>query len=215
MYKNRSGYYWMYFFFIVFIISYIGFYVAEQFYLWSAFIGILLIVLVFFLAIIPFADYLANRLSRITEEKELYEKGAFKFVLAFIVILPLALITFSLYNEYGEKNLTKALSYDPSHVEIVQFMGNSGAWKNNGNEAARELHDFFTQYDVKKMSDSDWDSDVSRETGFTVTLYTKDDIIIASIYENRMQLLNDGNYYSVVNGPIDMEWVAAYNEKYN
>ena len=217
MYKNRSGYYWMYFIFILFIISYIGFYVGEQFYLWSSFVGILLSVLVFFLAIIPFTAYLAKRISRFMEEKELHDKGAFKLVPVFIVILPLALITFSLYNEYGEKNLTKALSYDPSQLESVEFSsdGNSAVWEISSDDAASELHNFFNQYDVKKMKDSDWDSDVSKETGFKLTLYTKDGIIMASIYENRMRLLSGGDYYSVVNGPIDMEWVAVYNEKYN
>ncbi|MFD1030274.1 hypothetical protein [Metaplanococcus flavidus] len=217
MYRSRSGYYWMYFIFILFIFSYIGFYVAEQYYLWSAFIGILFGVMVFFLALIPFTDYLANRLSRFTEEKELHAKGAFKFVLAFIVILPLALIAFSLFDEFGEKNLTKALSYVPGDVETVEFMsdGNAGVWQNSSKEAAAELHDFFGQYEVKKMSDSDWDSDVSKETGLMLTLHMKNHIIIAYIYENRMHLLNDGNYYSVMNGPIDMEWVAEYNERYN
>lgn len=203
----------MYFTFILFVFSYTGFYIVEEFYLLSAFIGILLVVAVFFLSIIPLTDIIATRLARYTEERGVHKKGGFKLVPVFMVILPIALITFSIINEYGEKNLTKALDYEPDNVEMVEFQGISGMWQNESEEAAAVLYDFIGQYSVKKISY--WDNDDSREEGFILTLYTGNDIIMATIYENRMLLHSDGNYYSVVNGPIDMDWVAAYNEKFN
>lgn len=185
----------------------------EEFYLLSAFIGVLLVAVVFFLAIIPLTDIMAKRISRLTEEKGLHKRGAFKLVPAFMIILPLALITYSFMNEYGEKNITKALSYNPGNVEMVEFQGISDMWQNDSEEAATELFDFIGQYNVKKISY--WDNDVSGEEGVMLTLYTGNDIIMASIYENRMLLHSNGNYYSVVNGPIDMDWLAEYNERYN
>ncbi|MBO8155501.1 MAG: hypothetical protein H0Z32_03475 [Bacillaceae bacterium] len=218
MYYTRSGYYWIFFNVILFFISYIGYLLGEKLYLWSSYITII-IGLILFVAIIPFAAYLADLLMKFTIDKNIYKKSIFKFFLVGMIVLPIALVSMTIYNEYREKNLSNVLGYDPSHVKSMEFHleGSSPFWKNNNHEAVLELYNFLSQYHVKKMRDSEWDRDVSKETGFWFTIYTKGDIIRVSVYENRLILYGGRNsdYFSVTNGPIDMEWIANYNDKYD
>lgn len=72
---------------------------------------------------------------------------------------------------------------------------------------AEELMDFLSQYSVKKMKSSDWDTDVSNEDGFYLVVYGENPSVIG-IFEER--LIADDAYYELVNGPIDMEWVEGY-----
>ena len=219
MYNRKNGYYWIIFSFMLFIISYIYYFLAEKYHFWSSFIVILTSVLLFIVVIIPCTVYLADRLMKFTLDKNIHKKSVFKFLLAFMILLPFAFVSITIYNEYREKNLTDVLNYDKNHVKSLQFhLDGSEPWENNNDEAAKELYDFLSQYNVKKMRDSEWDSDVSKETSFRFTIYTKGDIIIASVHENRLLLFSDysnGNYYSVTNGPINTEWIANYNEKYD
>lgn len=217
MYNGKNKYFWIFFIVILFLISYFAFFLAEKFYLWSSYITIITSGLIFFVVIIPFASYLADMLMKFIIDKNIYQKSIFKFLLAFIIVLPISLISITIYNEYREKNLNDVLSYDLAHVKSLEFQldGSPGYWKSDNIEATKELFNFLSQYDVKKMRDSEWNSDVSKETGFRFTVYTKGDIIMASVYENRLMLLSDGKYYSVTNGPINMEWIAKYNDKYD
>ncbi|MEB1809082.1 MAG: hypothetical protein LPK26_17650 [Bacillaceae bacterium] len=64
------------------------------------------------------------------------------------------------------------------------------------------------------MNDNEWDSDVSEEEGFMLTIYAKNKPIMASIYERRVHFLNEGKYYNVLNGPIDMDWVKNFIKEY-
>lgn len=218
MYYSRNGYYWIFFIVLLFFISYIAYILGEKFYLWSSYITII-IGLILFVAIIPFAAFLADLLMKFTIDKNLYKKSIFKFLLVFMIVLPFALVFITIYNEYREKNLSNVLGYNPAHVKSMEFHleGSSTFWKNNNHEAVLELYNFLSQYHVKKMRDSEWDRDVSKETGFWFTIYTKGDIIRVSVYENRLILYGGRNsdYFSVTNGPIDMEWIANYNDKYD
>ncbi|GLO65249.1 hypothetical protein MACH08_10330 [Oceanobacillus kimchii] len=71
--------------------------------------------------------------------------------------------------------------------------------------------EFLSQYQVKKINDRDWNSDVSKETGFMIEIRTENEVVMASIYENQlMSINNNGDYYKVVNGPIEIRWVYDY-----
>lgn len=61
------------------------------------------------------------------------------------------------------------------------------------------------------------DSDVSKETSFRLIIYAKGDITIVSIHEDRLSLRSNRNrgYYSVLNGPINLEWIENFNQKNN
>lgn len=216
MHKNRNGYFWIFFIVLLFIISYMGYFLADKFYLWNSFIGIIISGLLFFVAIIPFTAYVAAIITKFTAEQDLHKKRLFKLWMGIIIAIPFALLSITVYSEYGEKNLNNALNLDLANVESLEFHldGNSNVWQTKKDDAAKELVDFLSHYSVKKINEREWNSDVSKEIGFMLTVFKKNDIVMTSIYESRLVLYSDGDYYSVINGPIDMEWIATYNEKY-
>ncbi|WP_017795937.1 hypothetical protein [Oceanobacillus kimchii] len=78
-------------------------------------------------------------------------------------------------------------------------------------QAVKKMVEFLSQYQVKKINDRDWNSDVSKETGFMIEIRTENEVVMASIYENQlMSINNNGDYYKVVNGPIEIRWVYDY-----
>jgi hypothetical protein len=136
-----------------------------------------------------------------------------------LIGLAAIIIFFSIkiYNEYREKGLNDLISYDLSKFDYLVFNEGIEQFQARTDQAehAKKLNDFFRQYRVKKMRDDEWNSDVSNERGFNLTIYTNGKPIIAHIYENRLLFLNDGNYYTIVNGPIDMEWIKSYMEEFH
>lgn len=135
------------------------------------------------------------------------KKGLYLTIfIAIMVILPSTLI----FNHYKVKDLDDVINYKLAHFDYLMINHDLNTDKK---EHAEEFKEFLGQYQVKKMKDREWDSDVSDETGFSITIYSKGKPILASIYENRVVFYNKGNYYKVVNGPIDMDWVdKMYNE---
>jgi len=52
-------------------------------------------------------------------------------------------------------------------------------------------------------------------TGIEFDIYhSKAKPSIVRVYGNSVHILV-GNYYEISNGPIDLEWIRKYNEKYN
>lgn len=218
MHNRENGYYWVVFSFILFIISYVSYLLAEKLNLWSASLGVFACILILILIIIPVTKYLSDQLIKFILVREIHNKSSYKFVIMIMIIIPIAIISTTFYNEYKEKNLTTLLGEEPTHVESLEFrLDGSEVWRNNSEEVFNELFDFLNQYQVKKISDSEWNSDVSKETSFKLTVYTESDIIIASVHEDRLSLLSNrnGGYYSVLNGPINIEWITNFNQKYD
>lgn len=102
-----------------------------------------------------------------------------------------------------EKGLDNVISYDTTNFDYIEI---DHRWKTDKQERAEELINFLSQ-SSKKIKNYEWDSDVSKEKGFTATIYTKGKPVIASIYENRLVYYNDGAYYKVTKWPIDMGWL--------
>ena len=68
--------------------------------------------------------------------------------------------------------------------------------------------EFLSGYRVKKMKDKEWDSNVAGEKGFDITFISKEENpVIVHIYEKRLIFLNGGDYYHILNGPVDTAWV--------
>ncbi|TFB14146.1 hypothetical protein E3U55_14630 [Filobacillus milosensis] len=128
------------------------------------------------------------------------------------------MISLNIYNEYREKGLGEVIEYDTSDVEeLVFYEGHPPYnWKTDEVEHADALKEFLSQYRVKKMSDDEWNTNVSKEKGFQVTIYLEDKIIMSTIYENRLMVLgsSSGSIFKVTNGPIDVEWVENYLKKH-
>ncbi|WP_456278825.1 hypothetical protein [Bacillus sp. AK128] len=131
-----------------------------------------------------------------------------------IVVVIIVFLSIKYFNDHREKGLDDVISYDISNFESLSF--NEGTerfeWKTDKKEHAEEFKDFLNQYRVKRMKDSEWNSDVSQEEGFIVNIYSKGKQIpiTASIYEKRVHFFNEGNYYKVINEQIDIEWVKNY-----
>ncbi len=132
----------------------------------------------------------------------------------FIGIIVVALLfSWNLYDDHREKRLDELFSYQTSNFVAMNF--NYEGWRTEETEPVEELLEFLSQYRVKKMKDSEWDQNVSMERGFGFLIFPKKGKGSgASIHPNRLMLFNKPGYYKVLNGPIDMEWIDAFNKKY-
>lgn len=133
------------------------------------------------------------------------------FIFLTILLIAIGIFSYKIIDQNKEKNLGELIIFDPSKVQsiIIDF-----EWNTEQKEQVEEFKDFLGQYRVKKMKDHEWNSDVSKEKGILVTVYIDNEIIMASIYENRLNLVNDG-YYKVLNGPIDIDWINEIYIKEN
>lgn len=137
----------------------------------------------------------------------------------FLAIGVVIIIFFSVkhFNDFREKDLDDVIHYDISNVESFSISGLTGKyeWRTDQKAHAEELKDFLSNYRVKRMKDHEWDSDVSKEDGFTLAIYSKDKEIPieASIYEKRLLFYNEGEYYQVVNDRIDVDWIRNYSKE--
>ena len=128
------------------------------------------------------------------------------------VIGVVLLFSWSVYDNHREKGLDELITYQTSSFKAMEI--DFSNWRTEETEPVEELMEFLSQYRVKKMKDSEWNSNVSAEKGFAVMIYSKGKTTGASIYENRLLSFNHTSYYKVLNGPIDLEWIDAFMEKY-
>lgn len=132
------------------------------------------------------------------------------------IICVVLMYSWNVYDDHREKRLDELFTYQDSNFNALVFMGPD--WRTEERGSVEDLMEFLSQYRVKKMSDSDWDSEwdrnVSGEKGFSFMIYSKDKGTGASIYKNRLMSYNNPSYYQVLNGPIDMEWIKLFRGKY-
>ncbi|WP_345239338.1 hypothetical protein [Pontibacillus salipaludis] len=134
-----------------------------------------------------------------------------------LLIISFVIIIFFIvkqFNDYREKGLDDVISYDLSNFESLLF--NKGIerfeWRTDQKVHAEEFNDFLSNYRIKRMGDHEWDSDVSKEEGFMVSIYSKGKQIPieATIYEKRVHFFNEHQYYHIVNDPIDIDWIKNF-----
>lgn len=131
----------------------------------------------------------------------------------FGIIVIVLLFSWNVYDDHREKSLVDLISYQPSSFTMMTAFGISD-WRTEELEAVEELKGFLSKYRVKKIRDSEWDSNVSGEEGFSFMIHMEGKSTGASIYESRILSYNKSSYYKVLNGPIDMEWIESFKEKY-
>ncbi|MFJ7934523.1 hypothetical protein [Sporosarcina sp. NPDC096371] len=148
---------------------------------------------------------------------KLFLKVVKKEIIVYLIVgIFAAGFLFSKYNEYREKNLGDLYAYHESSFESLEFeyIGHD-PWSANEKQPMEELMEFLSQYQVKKMKDSEWDSNLSGEKGFwAYTRYGKDRLEMVSIFGDRLIFASDG-YYKVINGPVDMNWIESFNKEYS
>ena len=139
-----------------------------------------------------------------------------RYLISGLVVVIVIFFSMKIYNEYREKSLDEVIGYYSSslHSFVFKFIGDNIEWKTDKEVPLEELIEFLSRYQVKKMKDVEWNSDVSKEEGFDISIYSKGKPILVSIYEERIHLLSGHGYYKVINGPINMDWVKKYHERY-
>lgn len=161
-------------------------------------LGLFIILLI----VIP-AAFLTARFLVIKIPMPYHMIGAIGVVLFFL---------WSVYDDHREKGLDELITYQDDKFKAMEF--NFSDWRIEEKEPVEELLEFLGRYRVKKMKDSEWNGNVSGEKGFQFMVYMRGKSTGASIYENRILSFNKTSYYKVLNGPIDMEWIEAFEDKY-
>lgn len=203
------------FFIILFIVSlylfkYMYKFVINYIITWRDYSIDILMILFYLIVFIPLTAFFAEKLASLAARKGLGKDKNFKIFIVSVIIIPILLFSFYNYNDYREKSLNEVIRINTNKVDYIII---NDKLMSDNKEYVEELNEFLSQYRVEKMKDHEWNSDVSKERGFKLTIYSNDKPFMANIYENRLNYLNSGEYYKVLNGPIDMEWVEEMYEK--
>lgn len=199
--------FWILFFMIGLMNLYIFAFIVDRVIPWENPVKTIVSIFVFLIVMIPLTVILSEKAAKASLKLGLEKQKNFLLFLAIIVMIPLIM----LFNENREKGLDEVIQFQPKHVDFI-LIGHDHI-RTDKEEHAKQLKELLSQYRVKKMKDSDWDADVSREKGFQITIYEKGKPIIAFVYENRVSSLNRGNYYYVLNGPINLTWFEQFFEE--
>lgn len=142
-----------------------------------------------------------------------------------IIVAALTLLTWgtSTFLEYREKNATSLIPFEEERFVSLFFTDDlsttdptdSTSHHIDAPEAIHELLDFLHEYDVKKewWQGSNYTDDEIIGY-FTITHETMRPITIV-LYEDYMRTgTGKRRGYTVVNGPIDVEWLKAWEEEH-
>ena len=111
---NRSKLYSVYFIGILLFMLYFIFIFGESINMWSSLFAILIVVVLFITVAIPVTIHTSDWLDNIIKQRKFHEKVFFKWLIPFIIIIPISLFSLTLFNEYyenREKNLLTLLSF--------------------------------------------------------------------------------------------------------
>lgn len=138
-----------------------------------------------------------------------------KKTVIYLIISVLAIgILILKYNDYKEKNLDDLFIQYSKHYKSIAFEVYDDNKSIPDDKAVMdELTGFLSQYQVKKMKDAEWNSDVSKEKGFWIDIQSKNKLITILFLEERVHIPGFG-YYRVINGPIDIDWLQNFQEKH-
>ncbi|WP_438316999.1 hypothetical protein [Sporosarcina sp. FA9] len=145
-----------------------------------------------------------------------------KYLVIGIIILAF-FFSLKVINDYRERDLISLINYKPADFLSLGFTsdmnevpeGKGFEWFTKDKEPTDELMEFLSQYSVKKINEEKFNE--IRESGERIEFdvyHSKAKPSIVWMYGNSVHILV-GNYYEITNGPIDIEWIRKYNEKYN
>ncbi|WP_064094016.1 hypothetical protein [Rossellomorea aquimaris] len=136
----------------------------------------------------------------------------------------LLLFIFYYWNDHRIKGLDDLVRYKSEDFLGIGFTKHYGQresffeWSSEDPRAADELMDFLAQYRVKRVSEEIFTQNAIDEKTkierfeFTITHSTANPAIVYATKD--VVHIVAGDYYEVVNDPIDMVWVEEFNEKY-
>lgn len=146
------------------------------------------------------------------------KKKRYVFILVFGLILFFSLKT---YNDYRVRDLEDLIPYKENDYLSISFTKDRAQtvdslyeWWTDDQQPATELMEFLSQYRVKRISEETYNQFLLEEDSFEfVITHENSNPAIVHALEGHVHILN-GKYYEVVNGPINMEWIKAFNQKY-
>lgn len=141
----------------------------------------------------------------------------------FIISILAIAIFFSLkiINEHRERNLADLITYRSNDFQSLGFVldigemteGSGYEWLTQDKRPAEKLLEFLGKYQVKKIDEEEYQENVNDlATVEFIISHVKANSSMVWVLEDRIHIFV-GDYYKVVNGPVDMEWLKKYNEE--
>jgi penicillin V acylase-like amidase (Ntn superfamily) len=130
-------------------------------------------------------------------------------------------VSLKTFNDLRERNIDDLISYKPTDFYSIGFTKDRNnipvdrwsEWWTNDRKPADELIEFLSQYRVKKVNEDAFNDHLNKDSfEFTISNSDANPIIVHAV-KGHVHILV-GNYYEIVNGPIDIEWIRKYNEKH-
>lgn len=134
-------------------------------------------------------------------------------VLVLVIAISIAsLYIFNFINDNQKKYLDEVVSFE---VEKFKSLEVNFYWKTDKKKDAQDLKELLSKYRVKKINSQETNDDISEKEGFAIVIYSDEGTIIATIYEDQVNFVNDGHSYEVLNGPIDMNWFHNFSSNHS
>ena len=144
-----------------------------------------------------------------------------RYLIIGVVVIALYL-SLKVITDHRERNLVDLINYKPTDFHSLGFIKDIRQvpenkfyeWFTTDNEPTDELMEFLSQYRVKKINEEKFNESLNEVEKFDFTItHLNANPAIVFLYEESAHIAV-GNYYEIVNGPTDMEWVRNYHEKH-
>ncbi|MFF2755278.1 hypothetical protein ACFVR1_16180 [Psychrobacillus sp. NPDC058041] len=138
-----------------------------------------------------------------------------------LIIAGIAFFSFKYWNDYRERALDDLIRLKKSDFIGFSFTNSvvpipdeqADGWRTEDLEPVDELLNFLSQYRVKRQRENFFDPNYEgKRFSFTIH-HGKSNPTMVTVEEDYVHIYS-GDYYKVVNGPIDTDWLNAYYEKY-
>lgn len=179
---------------------------------WSGNLTNIAVLFILLLIVIPFTAFVAEWITKFSLRSGLNRRRNFTLFITGIIFATVSIASFQTYNEHREKSLNEVIQFDKHAWEYIIVGHDLRLDKEEHQAYAESFQALFEQYTVKKISDRAWDSDVSKENGFSFSFYYKDNITMVNIYENRISSIEKG-YYEIIDGPMNMNWLDKFYDE--
>lgn len=139
-----------------------------------------------------------------------------------VITVFILLISLKIFNDNRERDFDDLIGYKHRDFHSMGFITDIGKvpddrayeWLTEEKEVVEELLEFLSQYRIKRISEAQFNEKINSKDRFEFTInHSKANPSIVWVFGDRVHILV-GHYYEVLNGPIDMEWINEFNDKY-